>query len=318
MGLPPDAHSLSPLSTASARRWKARLAGALAVVFWGASFAWVKVGLREFDPVALLALRFGIGTIVVWVWALGTARGRLGLRRGDAAALAGLGLLGVTVQQALQTAGILKGSASAAAWLSALAPAFIVLLAWPMLGERLNRLRVVGIVVAFIGAALVSRGPGPTPQSGQAAVWLVRASAFVWALYSIWGKRLSAVRPAIVTTAWGLTFGWLPLAGAFVVRRGWTGLGEVPPSGWITVILLGIASTGLAYGLYFYALNTAEAALAAALQYFEPLITMVLAARLLQEPWTLAMLVGGTLILAGVCLVDRARNPSPARAAIGR
>jgi drug/metabolite transporter (DMT)-like permease len=49
----------------------------------------------------------------------------------------------------------------------------------------------------------------------------------------------------------------------------------------------------LAHGLYFYALSSAEAALAAALQYLEPLITMLLVGWLLQEPWTTAMLVGG-------------------------
>jgi drug/metabolite transporter (DMT)-like permease len=293
-------------------RWKARVAGALAVLFWGASFAWVNVGLREFEPVSLLALRFGIGTAVLWLLALGSARDSLGIRLADVGPLVGLGLIGVTLQQALQTAGILQGSASAASWLSSLAPAFIVLMAWPLLGERLNSLRVVGILVAFLGAALVSRTPGSSSEPGDtSAAWLVIASAVVWAVYSILGKGLSARRPPIVTTAWGMTFGWLPLAAAFVVRRGWTDLGAVSSSGWITVILLGVASTGLAYGLYFYALSTAEAALAAALQYLEPLITMVFAAWLLQEQWTTAMLVGGGLILLGVWLVDRAATPIP-------
>jgi drug/metabolite transporter (DMT)-like permease len=300
-------------------RWKARTAGALAVLFWGASFAWVKVGLREFEPVSLLAIRFGIGTAVVWLLALWTARGSLGIRLADVGPLAGLGLIGVTLQQALQTAGILLGSASAASWLSSLAPAFIVLLAWPLLGERLNSLRVIGILVAFLGAALVSRTPGSLSEPGDPlAAWFVIASAVVWAVYSILGKGLSARRPPIVTTAWGMTFGWLALAAAFVAQRGWTDLGAVSSSGWITVILLGVASTGLAYGLYFYALNTAEAALAAALQYLEPLITMVFAAWLLQEPWTVAMLVGGALILVGVWIVDRAGTPTPTLPVIGR
>ena len=288
-------------------RWKARAAGALAVLFWGASFAWVKVGLREFEPISLLTIRFAIGTVVVWLLALWTARGRLGIRPADLGPLVGLGLIGVTLQQVLQTTGILRGSASAAAWLSSLAPAFIVLLAWPLLGERLNRMRAAGILVAFLGAGLVSRSPASPSQPGDAlAVWLVIASAVVWAVYSILGKGLSARRPPIVTTAWGMTFGWLALVAAFVVQRGWADLGAVSSSGWITVTLLGVASTGLAYGLYFYALSTAEAALAAALQYLEPLVTMVLAAWLLQEPWTPAMVAGGGLILVGVWIVDRA------------
>jgi drug/metabolite transporter (DMT)-like permease len=294
-------------------RWKPRAAGALAVLFWGASFAWVKVGLREFVPTSLLVFRFGIGTVVLWLMAAWTARGRLGIRWGDVGPLVGLGLMGVTLQQILQTIGILRGSASSAAWLSSLAPAFIVLLAWPLLGERLNRLRAAGLVVAFFGAALVTRSPNSTAQPADPlAAWLVIASAVVWAVYSILGKGLSVNRPPIVTTAWGMTFGFLPFGVAFLTSRGWVDVGTVSPTGWIMVALLGIASTGLAYGLYFYALSTAEAALAAALQYFEPLVTLLFAAWLLHEPWTPAMLAGGALILTGVWTVDRAGSRRPA------
>lgn len=64
-------------------------------------------------------------------------------------------------------------------------------------------------------------------------------------------------------------------------------------SGWVTPRWKARVAGVLAYGLYFYALSSAKAALAAALQCLEPLITMLLAAWLLQEPWTTAMLVGG-------------------------
>jgi drug/metabolite transporter (DMT)-like permease len=297
-------------------RWKARLAGGLAVLFSGASFAWIKAGLREIDLVSLLALRFGIGMIVVWGLALWMARGKLGIRLSDVGPLAGLGLIGVTAQQWLQAAGIHRGTASAAAWLSSLAPALIVLLAWPMLGERLSWPRLTGILAAFLGAVLVSRDPGsPTQPVDAWAPWLVLGSAIAWAVYSILGKGFSTHRPPIVTTAWGMTFGALPFLIAFAAERGWTGLGTLSTSGWIMMSLLGIGSTGLAYGLYFYALSTAEAALAAALQYFEPLITMLFAARLLQESWTVPMLIGGGLIIIGVWTVDRAGIPRPAASA---
>lgn len=293
-------------------RWKPRLAGGLAVLFWGASFAWVKLALREFEPMSLLVLRFGMGTAVIWVLASVAVPRQLVLRWQDIPPLVALGLIGITLQQVLQTAGILKGTASAAAWLSSLAPAFIVLLAWPLLGERLNRLSAVGLLVAFLGAVLVSRSPRlPSEPSDPSAAWLVVASATAWALYSVLGKRLSAKRPPMVTTAWGMTFGWLALVVGFVALGGWGNIPPVSPGGWLTVIVLGVTSTGLAYGLYFYALSTAEAALAAALQYFEPLITMALAAALLQERWTIPMLAGGVLIFAGVWIVDRAGSSPP-------
>ena len=293
-------------------RWKALAAGSLAVLFWGASFVWIKGALRELGPLALLTLRFAIGTGVVWVLAWRTAPAGCAIRRGEVAPLAALGLLGVTAQQALQTTGIRLASASAASWISALSPALIVLLAWPMLGEKIGARQAGGLITAFVGAGLVSSTSAlPFAQGGSPwGALLVLGSAVLWALYSILGKALSARHPPIVMTAWGLTLGWLPMGVAFLAVQGWKELAGISAATWLMVVLLGVASTGLAYGLYFYALSSAEAALAAALQYLEPLVTMALAAVLLGERLTSGMLLGGGLILAGVWIVDRTHAPT--------
>jgi len=299
-------------------RWKAIAAGSLAVLFWGASFVWIKAALRDLEPVTLLTLRFAIGSGVVWLLALRRTRGRRGIRPSEIAPVAGLGLLGVAVHQGLQTTGILTASASTAAWMASLAPAFIVLLAWPMLGERVSVLQAAGLIAALAGAGLVSSAAvSPTPvDDGLRGALLVLASAVVWALYSILGKAQSVGRPPLVMTAWSMTFGWLALCVVFVGQRAWTDLAGVSASTWGTVVLLGVASTGLAYGLYFYALSTAEAALAAALQYLEPLVTMALAGVMLGERMTAGMMVGGGLILGGVWLVDRAGRARATAAAV--
>lgn len=293
-------------------RWKAIAAGSLAVLFWGASFVWIKGALRELGPLALLTLRFAIGTGVVWVLAWRTAPAGCAIRRGEVAPLAMLGLLGVTAQQTLQTTGIRLASASAASWLSALSPALIVVLAWPMLGEEIRARQAVGLLTAFLGAGLVS-GTSALPSAQGGSPWgavLVLGSAVLWALYSILGKLLSSKHPPIVMTAWGMTFGWLPMGGAFLAVQGWKELAGISAATWVMVILLGVASTGLAYGLYFYALSSAEAALAAALQYLEPLVTMAMAAVLLGERLTSGMFLGGALILGGVWIVDRMHTPT--------
>jgi uncharacterized membrane protein len=114
-----------------------------------------------------------------------------------------------------------------------------------------------------------------------------------------------------------MTFGQLRLRVLFLVGRGWENLAGVSPATLGVVVLLGVASTGLAYGLYFYALASAESALAAALQYLEPLVTMARAAWLLRERWAAGMLAGGALILLGVWLVDRAgRGPAASQSKV--
>lgn len=302
---------MTPLHSPAIPRWKAITAGSLAVLFWGASFVWIKAALRELDPLALLTLRFAIGTGVVWVLAWRSSAA-LAIRRSEVVPLAALGLLGVTAHQVLQTTGIRLASASAASWMSALAPALIVLLAWPMLGERIGARQAAGLMAAFAGAGLVSGASGlPSATGGSAwGALLVLGSAVLWALYSILGKALSARHSPMVMTAWGMTIGWLPMGAAFLAVQGWQNLAGISAPTWLMVALLGVASTGLAYGLYFYALGSAEAALAAALQYLEPLVTMALAAVLLRESPTAGMFLGGALILVGVWIVDRMHTPT--------
>lgn len=292
-------------------RWNAIAAGSLAILFWGASFVWIKAALRELEPITLVTLRFAIGSGVVWLLALRSPRGRRGLRRSEVVPVAGLGLLGIAVHQGLQTTGMRSASASSAAWMASLAPAFIVLLAWPILGERVRAWQAIGLAAALVGAGLVSStAAAPSGDGTLGGALLVLASAVVWALCSILGKAQFLGRPPMVMTAWSMTFGWLTLCAAFVGSGAWTDLAGVSTSTWSAVGLLGVASTGLAYGLYFYALSGAEAAWVAALQYLEPLVTMALAGVMLGERITAVLVVGGALILRGVWLVDRSRTPS--------
>jgi drug/metabolite transporter (DMT)-like permease len=74
---------------------------------------------------------------------------------------------------------------------------------------------------------------------------------------------------------------------------------------WWALIFPGVASTGFAYALYFIALSGNQATTIAALQYIEPLITLVIAIILLGEIVTLMSLLGGGLILFGVAWVER-------------
>ncbi|MCK5054195.1 MAG: EamA family transporter [Anaerolineales bacterium] len=78
------------------------------------------------------------------------------------------------------------------------------------------------------------------------------------------------------------------------------------PETWWSLIFLGVASTGLAYALYFFALSGNQVMTVAALQYLEPLITLILAIILLDEVVTTISLFGGGLILFGVAWVERA------------
>ena len=106
-----------------------------------------------------------------------------------------------------------------------------------------------------------------------------------------------------------MILGWLMLTPLFVAQAGWRELGHVSTVGWISVVFLGVGCSGLGYLFWYGALERLEASRVAAFLYLEPLVTVGAAALILGERASWLTLLGGTVVLAGVLLVERAPRP---------
>jgi drug/metabolite transporter (DMT)-like permease len=286
-----------------------RLGALLAIVFWGLSFVATKAALREVTPITLIFTRFALGTALLL--ALLRRRGEPLVPARDAwRGLAVMGFVGVFVHQLLQSFGLTLTSAVNSGWLIGLTPLWSALLAAAVLRERFGAQKVAGLVLGFVGAALVvTRGRldrGVLALPSTRGDLLVLASTVNWAVYSVIGhpllKRLGARR----ATAGSMFLGWAMLAPLFVWNVGWREYRQLSPAGWAAVLFLGIACSGLGYLFWYGALEKVEASQVAALLYLEPLVTLGAAAALLGEPIRLVTVAGGALVLAGVLLVQRA------------
>ncbi len=77
-----------------------------------------------------------------------------------------------------------------------LMPAWVVLLAWPMLGEKPTTPAITRMVLAMAGVAVVLKEPGsPWPVPASLADWLAIAGGFSFALTNIFLRKLSAAPP---------------------------------------------------------------------------------------------------------------------------
>jgi drug/metabolite transporter (DMT)-like permease len=94
-----------------------------------------------------------------------------------------------------------------------------------------------------------------------------------------------------------------------LVGKGWQSFNALAPSGWVSVLYLGIFCTFLAYIFYYDALQNLTSASVGAYLYIEPIATMFIAFLVLAEPITLPSLLGGTLIIIGISLVNK-RSPA--------
>jgi drug/metabolite transporter (DMT)-like permease len=91
----------------------------------------------------------------------------------------------------------------------------------------------------------------------------------------------------------------------FAAMRGWNDIGNLTTAGWIAIAFLGFLCSGIAYIFWYDALARIDASQVAAFIYFEPFVTVVVAAILLNEVLTPISFFGGLTILLGVYLVNR-------------
>jgi drug/metabolite transporter (DMT)-like permease len=292
------------------RSWNAYFKVIFSVVAWGASFIATKVALQEIHPATVVWLRFGIGVFI-----LGLAahwRGQLALpEKKDIPYFALLGFIGISFHQWLQSTGLLTAQASTTAWIVATTPIFMALLGWLVLREKLAKIQVFGIVLATIGVLLVvSKGELSALGligSVKPGDILIMISAPNWAIFSTLSRRGLKEHSAVLMMLYVMGFGWLFTSALFFSGPGLLEIGQLTLPGWLSILFLGIACSGLAYIFWYDGLQAIPASQVGAFLYLEPLVAVIIAAIVLKEPILLASLLGGGTILLGVWLVNRTR-----------
>ena len=282
-----------------------------AVIVWGASFVAIKVALKFIPPITLVWVRFALGVIILGI-TVGIRR-QFALPQGkDWLYFALLGFLGITFHQWLQSTGLVTSQATTTGWIVASMPIFIAILGWLVLKEKLNWLQTVGIVLAAFGVLLViTRGNLGTLISGKFGSYgdfLILLSAPNWAVFTILSRRGLKKYPAALMMFYVMAFGWLFSSGLFLAGRGWESIPRLALDGWLAIAFLGILCSGLAYIFWYDALKAMPVAQVGTFLYIEPVVTVIVAALILNERITFTGLLGGFVILLGVWMVNRVRT----------
>ena len=283
-----------------------KLAAVLAL--WALSFILNDVALRTLEPAAVVAGRWSVTAVLTLL--LLVQRGQMdafgvALRR-DGRAFFLLSLFGVTLLYGLQLAGQARTSTVNTGLLANTVPVFTALLAALFLHQRLRPAGWAGIVLAMIGAWVVSTGGlrldvNPATALGDGLVLL---SSLAAALYFVYGARLLRRYPALLVTTAAATLGaltLLPVALLFGQGSVWTWPAVA------AVLALGVGPGLLANLWWWETVEWLDASRAAVYVYLIPLLTMIFAVLLLGETIAPAQLAGAALLLGGVWLAERGR-----------
>jgi drug/metabolite transporter (DMT)-like permease len=289
------------------------LAGLGAASIWGVMYVVSKVILDVIPPSALITLRLLLAMAALSIIVL--ARGRPLPRRNQILRAAGIGVIGYGISLGFQFAGTKFSTAGNGAVVTSATPAFVMVFAAVILGERINARSLVALGLSSLGVLLVIDPSSASlePQLFLGNVLLLFA-AITWALYSVLIGR--AVRESdlyqmtLAAFAGGLVVS-VPL-GLWEVRN--AGIGGVTPAIVGGVLFLGLVATALAMVLWNGAFGVLPSALASLTFFAQPVVGALLGAWLLGEKITPAFLLGGALIGAGLLVasgLSARRSPTP-------
>ena len=269
-----------------------------ACVIWGGLYVVSKSVMNVIPPLALVWVRFALSALVMAPVAL-ARREKIG--RADFGWLLLSSWPAFTLSIVTQFAGTALSSAALGSLVTASAPAFIVLLAPPILRERIRWPQVAALAVACAGVAMTVG----LPQTAGPRVFLgglyLTAAGFTWALYTVLNKRLSTRLSVYTITFYNFLLGSLvltPFAAATALRLPWA---SFSPVFWSGILYTGLLSTVGAMFLWNWGFARLPAATASLFFFLQPLSGTVLSHLFLGEAVTARLFAGGALILAGVC-----------------
>ena len=274
----------------------------LLAALWGASFLFMRLGTLEFGPLPTAGLRVAIASLALLPVML--SRGLWPQLRQHWKPVMICGLINSAIPFALFSFALLSISTGLSSILNATVPLFGALVAWLWLGDKPGTSRTVGLVIGFIGVALLASGKASfkPDASGAVTAWGILACLLATISYAVAAsftrRYLSGLNSLMVATgsqigaALGLA---LPTLLMWPVQA---------PSlkAWGALLALGILCTAVAYVLYFRLIEALGPARALTVTFTVPVFAIVYGAALLGEAVTPWMLLCGAIVLVGTAL----------------
>jgi drug/metabolite transporter (DMT)-like permease len=264
-----------------------------AIALW-ALLATLGVALKHVPPFLLTGLALVIGSVPAWPlarqWKVPPRTLALGI----------YGLFGFhfLLFIALRLAPPVEANLVNYLW-----PLFIVVLAPLFLPDlRLKPAHVLAALAGFAGAAVAILGGGGATGGWSWGYLPALASAFIWASYSLWTRRVTPF-PTAAIGLFGLVSGLLSLAcHALLEPRV-----ALAPQDWLLIGIMGLGPLGAAFFLWDKALKGGDARHIGILSYLTPLASTALLVAVTGRAFTASIALAAALIIGAAVAGTRAR-----------
>lgn len=284
----------------------------LLAAMWGSSFLFMREGVHAFGPFATAWVRVTIAAVALMPILIWRKQTSAMLQRWRSILL--MGLLSSGIPAACYSFALLFISTGLSSILNSTTPLFGALIAWWWLGDRLNVWRVLGLVLGFAGVVLLTiNGSGASTFTYGNEELAIAACLLATLCYGIAGsfiKKYLFDVPVMVSTTGSL----IGASFALLLPALWFWPSETPSlHAWLSLLVLGLFCTALAYVMYFRLMTRNGPATAMTVTYLIPVFANSIGVIWLDEIVTPWMLGCGVLIVLGTALASGLISPYPSQ-----
>lgn len=287
----------------------AYLAIILTTVLWASSLIFAKIIFAELGPIVFVALRYTLACPFLLVITLQHKKKQTveDVKKNWKLLLVA-GLSGPFISQILQYIGLELTTASDTLLLLNLTPIFAVILAAPVLNEKISFEKIVGLSLATIGALLIVMNTAPDDITFD--IWrflgalIVIVSTFFFAINGIAGKiaikSIDAISITFYSTLIAVPFIWI----SATLLDDVTVLLTMSMQSWLIVLWVAIVNTVIAFILYYESMKHIEASLVQIMLNLIAVWGVLLSIFVLHETVTYLQIFGGIITVIGVIIAQ--------------
>lgn len=275
----------------------------ITVLCWGYSPIGVHSALHAYSPQHIALLRFLIASLFLLLLVM--KKGIQPIRWKDLPQFGILGLFSVTIHHLLINTGQQYVTAVASSILSQSIPLFTVLISAFLLKEKIRIGQWICILLGFCGAIVVISGDHGFALPNAYSL-LILCAAVAWAIYFNLYKRFALQYDTLSMMCYVIWLGTLPLLGysphlsTAILQATWQAN--------LSVMLLGLFPSALAYLLWAEVLRQMPLTLASNFLYITPIVAISLAMLFLGERPSWIVLFGGMMIVASIVWMNKSNR----------
>lgn len=275
---------------------KASLLVSCTIFLWASAFVVNRYLNAQMSPYVIVCLRLVLASMIMLPYLF-----MIKIRLRDFMDIALIGFTGIAGYSVAVVLGQVTVDAGTAAFIVSQTPVFSVLSAYLFFAHKVNRVVIVGMLLSFIGVALIYWSKNEGKLSLEPGVLWILGAAFAQSIYFVLQKRFLKKYKPLEVTALAIVASGIPALLLLPFLR----QAMVSITNLVLIGYLALFPSIVAYFLWAKAIQNSSVVRVTNTLYFLPFVAIVQSWLFLNEIPTAMEVVGGVISLIGASIAHK-------------